>query len=505
MEVSLALQIGVRGVVQGVGFRPFVYQLAARHHLSGWVCNTSEDVRIWVEGEPKSVQGFRRDLTRQGPPRATIEHISYSEQAAAGYVDFRIRDSISEDGKYQLVSPDIAACAQCLEDIRNPGGRRYRYPFTNCTNCGPRFTIIEDIPYDRPLTTMRRFQMCPDCQAEYNDPFDRRFHAQPNACPVCGPTLQLLDARGEEQPADDPIKAAAQFIREGKIVAVKGLGGFLLACDATNTAAVGLLRRRKNRPAKPFAIMVRSIEEATRLCFVNREERMLLESPQSPIVLLKRRPRSEISRSVAPKLRYLGVMLPYTPLHHLLLGDTGLPLVMTSGNLSEEPIAKENVGALRTLGDIADYFLVHDRDIYSTYDDSVTMVERGIPQVLRRARGYAPYPIRLGFDGRQVLACGAQEKNTFCLTRDRYAFLSQHMGDLDNIETLDHFTETMGLYRRLFRIEPEVVAHDLHPDYLFHEICRGPGCGGRTEAETRTASSRPHCRARWWMPALRLR
>ncbi len=463
-EVSFL--ISVRGIVQGVGFRPFIYQLAARHHLNGWVYNTSEDVRIKIEGPSGSVHEFLTELPRQAPPRALIEQLSVSETDTSGCRDFRILDSVPEEGKYQLISPDIATCPECQSEIRSPANRRYRYPFTNCTNCGPRFTIIEDIPYDRPLTTMRRFKMCPSCQAEYSNPLDRRFHAQPNACPTCGPALELVDGAGRRQDVDDVIKTTAVLLRSGKVVAIKGLGGFLLACDATNTDTVDLLRQRKNRPAKPFAIMVASLEEAGRYCLLNIEERRLLLSPQSPIVLLRRRARSAISPAVAPGLKYLGVMLPYTPLHHLLLADTELPLVMTSGNLSEEPIARENAEALSRLAGIPDYYLVHNRDIYSTYDDSVTVVERGVPQLLRRARGYAPYPVKLGFDSPQVLACGAQEKSTFCLTRDRYAFISQHIGDLENVETLEHFTDTIGLYERLFRVRPQIVAHDMHPDYL---------------------------------------
>ncbi len=463
---TVAFDVSVRGVVQGVGFRPFVYQLAAKHRLGGWVYNTSEDVKIRIEGLSAPAKQFLREITELAPPRAVVEQVSVSRAEPSGSSDFRIRDSVPESGKYQLVSPDIATCPDCQREIRSPGNRRYRYPFTNCTNCGPRFTIIEDIPYDRPLTTMHRFQMCPDCLAEYENPLDRRFHAQPNACPECGPDLELLDAGGQRQQTDDVIATAARLLKQGRIIAVKGLGGFLLACDATNTTSVKLLRRRKHRPAKPFAIMVESIEEAERVCRISQTERELLESPQSPIVLLHRKSKSAISPAVAPSLRYLGMMLPYTPLHHLLLAETGLPLVMTSGNLSEEPIAGENAEALRRLAGIPDYFLVHNRDIYSTYDDSVAIVERGKPQLLRRARGYAPYPIRLGFDAPSVLACGAQEKNTFCLTRDRYAFVSQHIGDMENEETLEHFTRTVELYKRLFRVKPEIVAHDMHPDYL---------------------------------------
>jgi hydrogenase maturation protein HypF len=477
--------INVRGIVQGVGFRPFVYGLAIKHNLKGWVCNTSEDVQIEIEGEMEAIKRFFLELQTEAPPLAHIEDVTISYRSPAGYKKFEIRPSTVESGKYQLISPDVATCQACLSEILNPNDRRYRYPFTNCTNCGPRFTIIEDMPYDRPKTTMRYFQMCPQCQVEYNNPQDRRFHAQPNACPQCGPQLELVDNQGKPVIATltqtlslegrglregevkhfDAIAHTSQLLKEGKIVAIKGLGGFLLACDASNEAAVKTLRERKRRSSKPFAIMVTNIEEAKKHCYVSPEEEKLLTTPQSPIVLMKWNSSSSVSREVAPNLQYLGVMLPYTPLHHILLRDTGLPLVMTSGNLSEEPIAKDNDEALRRLSGIADYFLIHNRDIYSRYDDSVAMVERGTSQLVRRARGYAPYPIGLTFAAKQVLGCGAEMKNTFCLTKDNYAFLSQHIGDMENVETLEHFNNTISLYKRLFRIEPEIIACDLHPDY----------------------------------------
>ena len=458
--------INVRGVVQGVGFRPFVFRLAAGHDLRGWVCNTSGDVRIEVEGEAKHIELFIRKLREQAPPQAHIQDITVTPGTPVGYEKFEIRRSITEEGKYQLVSPDIATCPECLREIFDPENRRYRYPFTNCTNCGPRFTIIADIPYDRPNTTMKIFRMCPDCQKEYDDPFDRRFHAQPNACPVCGPQLELLDAAGKPVPCRDIIKKTASLLKSGKIVAIKGLGGFLLACDATHETAVNRLRRRKNRPAKPLAVMVASLDEAKNHCYAYPAEANLLASPGSPIVLMKWIDVSTIAKAVAPGLDHLGVMLPYTPLHHLLMREAGRPLVMTSGNLSEEPIARDNDEALRRLGGIVDYFLVHNRDIYARYDDSVMTVERDMPQFVRRARGFAPHPIRLNYQSKQVLGCGAEEKNTFCLTRDDNAFVSQHIGDMENLETLEHFTNTIELYQKLFRIEPRIIACDLHPEYL---------------------------------------
>ena len=461
-----AVHINVRGVVQGVGFRPFVYQLATKYNLKGWVCNTSEAVKIEVEGEAEAIERFLLALQKQAPPRASIEDITTTHYSPANYEGFEIRHSMAEEGKYQLISPDIATCQDCLKEILNPDDRRYRYPFTNCTNCGPRFTIIKDIPYDRPLTTMNRFKMCPECQREYDDSLNRRFHAQPNACPKCGPTLELVDNQGTSTNSTDTITATSKLLREGKIIAIKGLGGFLLACDATNQVVINRLRQRKVRPSKPLAIMASSIEEVKKHCYVSDEEEILLASPHSPIVLLKWRAGSSVSSAVAPNLKYLGVMLPYTPLHHILLRETVLPLVMTSGNLSEEPIAKDNDEAIQRLKDIADYFLMHNRDIYVRYDDSVTMVERGVTQLVRRARGYAPHPIHLPFKSRQILACGAEEKNTFCLTREHHAFVSQHIGDMENLETMEHFENTISLYQRLFRIEPTIIAHDLHPEYL---------------------------------------
>ena len=470
--------LNVRGIVQGVGFRPFVYRLATKHNVKGWVCNTSEDVKIEVEGEAEAIEQFYLELQTKAPPLAHIEDVTISYHPPIGYKNFEIRHSTVEAGKYQLISPDIATCQACLGELLNPNDRRYRYPFTNCTNCGPRFTIIEDMPYDRPKTTMRGFQMCPRCQAEYDNPRDRRFHAQPNACPECGPRVELVDAQGDAIACSDTIASASQLLKEGKIVAVKGLGGFLLACNASSETAVKTLRKRKKRSSKPFAIMVTDMDEIKKHCYVSPEEEKLLTSPQSPIVLMKWRDESSVSREVAPDLQYLGVMLPYTPLHHILLRDTGLPLVMTSGNLSEEPIAKDNDEALRRLSGIADYFLIHNRDIYSRYDDSVTMMERGTSQLVRRARSYAPYPIHLTFKARQVLGCGAEMKSTFCLTRDNYAFLSQHIGDMENVETLEHFDNTISLYRRLFRIEPEIIACDFHPDYLSTKYAQELGESG---------------------------
>jgi hydrogenase maturation protein HypF len=459
-------KVSVRGLVQGVGFRPFVYRLAQEYGLKGWVLNTSGGVEIDVEGNENSLGDFLTDLEAKSPPMARIEAIEATFYPPEGYTDFHIRRSLSQEGKNQPVSPDIATCEECKREILNPNDRHFRYPFTNCTNCGPRFTIIEDIPYDRPNTTMRRFEMCHYCQQEYDDPLDRRFHAQPNACPACGPRLELVDHNGDPVKCDDIIKEAGNLLRRGAILALKGLGGFQLACDATDEKAINLLRARKRRQAKPLALMMRTSEEIEEHCLVSPEERKLLRSPECPIVLLWwKRDSSNICPAVAPNLDYLGVMLPYTSLHHLLLKESGLPLVMTSGNLSEEPIAKDNDEALRRLKGVADYFLLHNRDISSRYDDSVYMVEEG-SCAIRRARGYAPYPIFLPLKSKQILACGSELKNTFCLTKDEHAFLSQHIGDMENEETLEHFESTIKLYKDLFRIEPEAIAYDMHPEYL---------------------------------------
>jgi hydrogenase maturation protein HypF len=460
------MHLEIKGVVQGVGFRPFIYRLAYKYNLAGWVQNTSGNVAIEVQGLKANLDGFVASIKTEAPPVSRIQEISISTVPVNDEVVFRIIESKAEEGAYQPVSADIATCNQCLYEIFNPADRRYLYPFTNCTNCGPRFTIIKDIPYDRPLTTMQPFKMCQKCQLEYDDPLNRRFHAQPNACPVCGPKLQLTDNFGTAIACEDVFKKAAQLIAEGKIIAVKGLGGFQLACDATNYPVVQLLRERKKRPGKPFALMMGSIEDIRKHCLISDQEVELLCSAQAPIVLLKRgNGNTEIALNIAENNKYLGVMLPPTPLHHILMSYVSKPLVMTSGNLSEEPICKDNDEALTRLKGIADYFILHNRDVYSRYDDSVYLVEKGMARALRRARGYAPSPIMLPFDAKQILACGAEEKNTFCLTRDNNAFLSQHIGDMDNAETLEHFENTIALYKHLFRIDPEVIAYDLHPEY----------------------------------------
>ncbi len=482
-----AYRLSVTGIVQGVGFRPFVYNLATRLGLTGWVLNHSGGVDIEVEGPPGSLAAFLAALRAEAPPLARIETLDAQPIPAPGYPRFEIRASTALAGRYQLLSPDVATCPDCLRELFDPADRRYRYPFINCTNCGPRFTIITDIPYDRPNTTMRAFPLCPACRREYEDPANRRFHAQPNACPVCGPHIWLHESaslrESESAGTEETLARAKTLLLSGKILAIKGLGGFLLACDATNAAAVERLRARKRRPAKPFAVMFPTLDDARAVCEVSPAEAELLTSPQAPIVLLDRLPITHyalrITDSVVPNQHTLGVMLPYTPLHHLLLRDVGRPLVMTSGNLSEEPIAGENEEALQRLGALADAFLFHNRDIHSRYDDSVVQVNKPASEaaILRRARGYAPTPLKLPFPVTPVLATGADLKNTFCLARDGYAFMSQHIGDMGALETLEHFEQTLALYRQLFRLEPERIACDLHPDYESTRVARAIAAG----------------------------
>jgi hydrogenase maturation protein HypF len=400
---------------------------------------------------------------------AQIDEVEIEERPRRGYESFEIVESLVDEG-WQSIPADTATCDACLEECFDPTDRRHAYPFTNCTHCGPRFTIIESLPYDRSRTTMQCFPMCDACRREYGDPYDRRFHAQPVACPDCGPKLWLHDPL-DSLPGGDPIEVCASLLKEGRIVAVKGLGGYQLACDACNPEAVERLRSRKRRYGKPFALMVPDVEWARRLCDTADIELEALQSRARPIVLMSRRTETALAQEVAPDLDTLGLMLPYTPLHHMLLRSFDGPLVMTSGNLSEEPIAIGNREAVRRLGDIADDFLLHDRDIYARYDDSVVRVlgDRVVP--VRRARGYAPTPIDLPFKAaRDIMACGAQQKSTFCLVKDSKAFISQHIGDLENLETLEHFESSLETFRRLFRVEPEVIAHDMHPDYLSTHI-----------------------------------
>ncbi len=467
--------ISVRGIVQGVGFRPFVYALARRHGLSGLVRNDAAGVLIEAEGAPEDLDRFLRGIEGEAPPLAAVESIFWRPLAALGDREFTIEESRAGDRRQALVSPDVATCDYCLAELLDPADRRYRYPFTNCTNCGPRFTITRSVPYDRATTTMSSFEMCSECRREYEDPTDRRFHAQPNACPVCGPRVRLLDRFGHELRAKpgDPISRTAQVLRGRAVVAIKGLGGYHLACDPFDAGAVRTLRGRKARQDKPFALMARDLTQIKELCRVTPEEEALLVSPARPIVLLQRREDSGVVEEVAPRQDTLGMMLAYTPLHHLLLRDAGIPLVMTSGNNSDEPIAYRDEEAFEQLGDIADFFLVHDREVHMRCDDSVVRVVGGREYPIRRSRGYAPAPLRVatGF-ARHTLACGGELKNTFCLAKDRHAFPSHHIGDMENYETLRSFREGVEHYCRLFDVRPELVAYDLHPEYLSTKYAR---------------------------------
>lgn len=463
------LRVRVRGIVQGVGFRPFVYGLAMRESLTGWVRNTSSGVEIVVNGPDSQLQAFIDALKNQPPPLARIDALETEVIKPDQFENFQILDSQPNPDDFIPVSPDMTICPDCQRELFDPQDRRYRYPFINCTNCGPRFTIVRDIPYDRPLTTMADFPMCPACSAEYHNPLNRRFHAQPVACPECGPHV-WFEVDGQQLAGHDTaIRQAREWLKDGKIVAVKGLGGFHLACDATNSAAVEELRRRKKRSDKPFALMTFDLDQIEQHCFVTDDERRLLASLQHPIVLLERKPDSTIARAAAPQQKTLGFMLPYTPLHLLILEpEPGFPnaLVMTSGNLSEEPIAYRDSEAHARLDLLADAFLLHNRGIHMRVDDSVCRVHRKKPYLLRRARGYAPDPIQLPLENPPLLAAGAELKNSFCLTRQRYAFFSHFIGDMENYETLISFEEGIQHYERLFRIHPVAIAADLHPDYL---------------------------------------
>jgi hydrogenase maturation protein HypF len=483
-------RIRVAGIVQGVGFRPFVHALAAEFGLAGFVGNDETGVLIEAEGPPEALTGFVAALRDRPPALAVVTGVDVSPLAAVGDAAFVIAPSTARGPRTTLVSPDTATCADCLRELVDPADRRHRYPFTNCTNCGPRFTIVTGVPYDRAATTMAPFPMCADCAREYADPADRRFHAQPVCCPACGPRLRFARVaagcleshvqdttrpeRGfQDTDARDPIAAAATALRDGAVVAVKGLGGYHLAALAADESAVGAVRSRKHREDKPFAVLAPDLSTARSLAEIDAVAEQALASRRAPIVLLRRRPGAPLASSVAPGNRYVGVLLPYTPLHHLLVAEVGAPIVLTSGNVSDEPIVYRDpdVGGLAS---IADAVLTHDRAIHTRADDSVVRVERGRVLPIRRSRGYAPEPLTLAAPVRRpVLGCGAELKSTFCLARGPHAFLSHHIGDLENAETLRSFTEGVAHYRRLFDVEPAVVAHDLHPEYLSTKYAQG--------------------------------
>jgi len=462
--------IAVRGVVQGVGFRPFVYNTAVSCRLTGWVQNEADTVRIEVEGPLGDLERFLESLQDSPPPQARIDALEVAERPCQNGASgtFEIRTSPAAGTPRPTIPADLATCPECLQEIRTPGERRYRYPFTNCTNCGPRWSIIERLPYDRPRTSMAQFLMCPACKTEYHNPADRRFHAQPIACPECGPILQFLASDGAELAREnEALECAVATIRAGRILALKGLGGFQLMVDATNPQAVGRLRERKQRADKPFAVMVASLDEVRCRCEVSAEEARVLESPPAPILLLRQRTdcATDIVAAVAPENPYLGMMLPYTPLHHLLMAEIGRPVVCTSGNLSEEPMAITCQDALERLGSIADALLVHNRPIVRPVDDSVARVGPGGLQVLRRARGFAPLPIDLGFAGPRILAVGGHLKNTVALSLGSQVVVSPHIGDLDNVLSVDTYQRAIADLVDFFQVVPDAVACDLHPDY----------------------------------------
>ncbi|MGZ4193396.1 MAG: carbamoyltransferase HypF [Solirubrobacteraceae bacterium] len=468
-------RVRVLGTVQGVGFRPYVYRLAGELALSGFVLNDAHGVVAEVEGPGAAVEAFLVRLEPEAPPLAVLEHVVCEERTPRGEGAFTIRESPRGEAPDAPVTPDTAVCGDCLRELRDPGDRRFRYPFINCTNCGPRFTIVRGVPYDRPLTTMAGFAMCDACRAEYENPGNRRFHAQPNACPACGPSVSLVEPGGRPAPSGgtlDAVAHAAAALGGGAIVAVKGVGGYHLACRADHERAVAALRARKHREDKPFALMAPSVSAARSLVALGEAEEALLVAAQRPIVLAPRRPDAAVAAAVAPGAPELGVMLPYSPLHHLLLADIGVALVMTSGNVSDEPIAYRDDDAWARLAGIADLFLVHDRPIETRTDDSVVRVAavagRRRPAFLRRSRGYVPASLALPEPGvvRPVLACGAELKSTFCVAKARRAWVSHHIGDLENYETLRSFTDGIEHFQRLFAVAPEVVAHDLHPEYL---------------------------------------
>ncbi|MEU8630647.1 carbamoyltransferase HypF [Amycolatopsis sp. NPDC048633] len=452
----MRVAVRVAGVVQGVGFRPFVHALALRLGLAGFVGNDVHGVFVEAEGTPQQIEAFSAALRDQAPPLAVVDHIEIRETPATGDTGFVIVASPAGGTADTLISADPATCDDCLRELRDPADRRFRYPFVNCTNCGPRFTIVQGVPYDRPLTTMAAFAMCAECKQEYEDPADRRFHAQPVCCPACGPTLRFEPGGG------DPIHAAAEAIKRGTIVAVKGLGGYHLAVGARHEEAAKNLRTRKHREDKPFAVMVADLQQARELAEVGEAAEEALTSRRRPIVLLAK--TGHLAAAVAPGNRRIGLMLPYTPLHHLLLEHTG-PIVLTSANVSDEPIVyrDEDLGRLK---DIADAFLVHDRPIHVRTDDSVVRIVGKKPQLQRRSRGYAPEPLSIKKTTTHLLGCGAELKNTFCLAKGRHAFVSHHIGDLENYETLKSFTEGIAHFERLFAVDPVLVAHDLHPEYL---------------------------------------
>lgn len=479
--MNTRLHIVLHGAVQGVGFRPFVYRLASEMGLNGWVSNSSQGVFVEVEGEKNILDRLVIRLEKEKPSLAFIQGMETSFLDAVGYDRFEIRESSSSGEKSTIVLPDIATCPDCLEEIFDPQNRRHLYPFTNCTNCGPRFSIIKSLPYDRPNTTMQKFEMCEECREEYENPRDRRFHAQPNACPKCGPHVELWDKSGTALSAHhDAILQATEAIRNGKIVALKGIGGFQFIVDASNDEAVKRLRSRKHREEKPFALMYPGLESLKRECEISEIEQRVLLSPEAPIVLLKRKQEAltRLAPSIAPRNPYIGAMLPYSPLHHILMHELGVPVVATSGNISDEPICTDEHEAIERLGEIADVFLVHDRPIERHVDDSVARVMAGRVQVIRRARGYAPFPIEIQnskFKIRNCLAVGGHLKNTVAINSGNNVFVSQHVGDLSTEEAFKAFEKVTADFQRLYEVSPISIVHDIHPDYLSTQFAKRNG------------------------------
>ena len=457
-----ALEVKIKGIVQGVGFRPFIHRLVRRHNLCGTIRNTSSGVTMELEGEQGEISAFLQELPHEAPPLAVIEEIRSRELPVRGFETFTIIGSERQKERNTLISPDISICGDCLRELRDPTDRRFRFPFINCTNCGPRFTIIEDVPYDRPKTSMKAFPMCPDCQREYHDIENRRYHAQPDCCPVCGPQVSYRDETGKPVEGD-AVELARNALKAGKIVAVKGLGGFHLACRCDDPEIAAELRRRKQRDEKPFAVMCRNAKAARKICFMSEAEERILTGARKPIVLLQKRTAEYGHLS---ENGYIGVMLPYTPLHVLLFGDDIDILIMTSANLSDTPIMKDNEEALEALQGIADGFLMHNRLIQTRCDDSLCWVLDEQEYFARRSRGYVPQPVTVPLMHRHMLACGAEQKASFCLGKGEHAFLSQHIGDLKNLETLEHYEKQIRHFERLFDIHPELLVCDLHPDYL---------------------------------------
>ncbi len=482
MNIVKTFIIRITGIVQGVGFRPFIYNLARKKGINGEVSNTTEGVLVKANFLSLNIlDDFLKEMSKQKPPASLIENIDYSETSFYNYQDFSIKPSKEVKEKFQLVSPDLATCDKCQKDIFDKKNeRRYSYPFTNCTNCGPRFTIIKSLPYDRPKTTMAGFEMCQDCIKEYNNPSDRRFHAQPNACKKCGPKLIFVNSGGITIDEKDPVKTAGREIKKGSIIGIKSLGGFQIACDALDNSVVNKLRIRKKRPFKPFALMFKDTGIVKNYFKLSKNEEKILLSSASPIVLLEKRKKiikdaPRLSESVSFDNKFDGVMLPYTPLHHLLFSIVETPMIMTSGNLSEEPITSDNENAIEKLRDICDFFLIHDRPVYSKYDDSLVRLFNEREMILRRARGYAPYPVKLKGDlnFKTVISLGAQEKNTFCILKNRYALISQHLGDMDNFESDVFFKNTFKIYMDLFDIKnADILCIDKHPGYFTSEYGR---------------------------------